>query len=368
MGIERLESHIARFLLRAKGDNLSRPGYFSLRFRAVLIFMMAAVSGCTNSIIEMGAERAIKEKRVEFLEDGGLHAFLCGTGIPFSVKGRAGACTAVLAGGQFILVDAGQGSWANIADEQLPVSRLSAILLTHFHSDHIAELGEDVTQSWMRGRRGMLDVYGPEGVEQVVAGFDAAYALDRGYRTTEYGPENMPPEAGRMRAHTVKLPTADGATVVLEKNGLRVIAFAVNHDPTVPAYGYRFEFRGKVLVISGDTSKSENLIKHASNADVLIHEVVAKHLVDRGANYLRKTGHRRFAEMAHDAQSSHTSASEAVDVARQAKVKKLVFTHLAPALSPLTPDFIMRWVFFGGFITGFNGSVIFGKDGMWVHE
>lgn len=307
---------------------------------------MAAVSGCTNSIVEMRTERAIEEKKVEFLEDGGLHVFLCGTGIPFSVKGRAGACTVVLAGGQFILVDAGQGSWANIADERLPVSRLSAILLTHFHSDHIAELGEGVTQSWMRGRRGSLDVYGPEGVEQVVAGFDTAYALDRGYRTAEYGSENMPPEAGRMRAHTVKLPAPDGATMVIEKNGLKVIAFAVKHDPTAPAYGYRFEYRGKVLVISGDTSRSENLIKHASGADILIHEVVAKHLVDRSANYLRKTGHIRFAEMAHDAQSSHTSASEAVDVALRAKVKKLVFTHLAPALPPGTPDFIMRWVFF----------------------
>ena len=303
---------------------------------------------------------------MELMQDGGIHVFLCGTGIPLSVKGRAGACTAVLAAGQFILVDTGQGSWANIVEEQLPVSRLSAILLTHFHSDHITELGEAVTQSWMKGRSGTLDVYGAEGVEQVVAGFDAAYALDRKYRTAQYG-SNMPGEAGRMQAHTVKLPAADEAAVVIEKNGLRVTAFAVDHQPAAPAYGYRFEYQGKVLVISGDTSRSENLIKHASGADVLIHEVVAKHLVQHAADFLHNSGHLRFAEMARDAQSNHTAASEVVDVARQAKVKKLVLTHLAPALSPATPNFIMRWVFFDGFRTGFNGPVVFGTDGMWIH-
>ncbi len=340
---------------------------FSALFRAAAVLLVLMAGGCTGTLVERAADRAVEETHTELFGDGRMHAFLCGTGIPLSVRGRAGACTAVIAAGQFILVDTGQGSWANIAAERLPAGRLSAILLTHFHSDHIAELGEAATQSWVRGRTGMLDVYGPAGVEQVVEGFNTAYGLDRGYRVAHHGAEHMPPDAGRLQSHTVSLPAPDAAAVVIEKDGLRVTAFAVDHEPASPAYGYRFEYRGKVLVLSGDTAKSENLVRHASGADVLIHEVVAKHLASISTDRLKELGQTRLARMAEDALSYHTSAAEAVEVARRSGAKKLVFTHLAPALSPLMPDLVMRWVFFDSLRTGFDGPVVFGTDGMWIH-
>lgn len=320
----------------------------------------------TNALVEGAARRAAEESHLDFLNDGKIHAFLCGTGVPTSPKGRAGACTAILAGDQFILVDTGPGSWANISDERLPASKLSAILLTHFHSDHIADLGEAATQSWMRGRKGAINVYGPEGVEQVVGGFNAAYALDRKYRSALHGQEVMPIEGGVLQPHTVTLPATDGAAVVFEKNGLKVIAFAVDHEPGMPAFGYRFEYGGKVIVISGDTAKSENLAQHALGADVLIHEVAAKRLANTAAGALDQSGQPRLARMIRDASMSHTSPEDAVGVARQAKVKKLVFTHIAPSLSPSMPDIAMRWLFFDSLSTGFDGEVIFGKDGMWI--
>ena len=335
--------------------------------RMLAVFVAMVGSGCTDSLVDTSARRVVATRHVDFLNDDGIHAFLCGTGIPMAVRGRAGACTAVLVAGQFILIDTGPGSWANIADDQLPASRLSAVLLTHFHSDHIADLGEVATQSWMLGREGPLDIYGPEGVEQVVAGFDEAYTLDRKYRTALFGKKNLPSEAGEMRAHPVALLDSDGTGVVLDRNGLKVVAFAVNHGPAAPAYGYRFEYKGKVLVISGDTSRSDNLVKHAADADVLIQEVAAKNLVNRAADDLAGWGHARLASMARDALTGHTSPAEAVEMARDAGVKKLVFTHIAPSLPNWAPDFISRWLFFGSLTTGFEGDVIFGKDEMWIN-
>src|SRR6185295_9758423 len=102
---------------------------------------------------------------------------------------RAGPCTAVLAGGHFVLVDVGPGSWRQVALQRLPRARLDSVLLTHFHSDHIGELGEAVMQSWVSGRRLPLNVFGPPGVEQVVDGFRTAYAFDTQYRVAHHGAE-----------------------------------------------------------------------------------------------------------------------------------------------------------------------------------
>ena len=98
---------------------------------------------------------------------------LCGTGSPLADQERAGACTAVIAGGELVLVDVGPGSWETLDLTNVPTGELSAVLLTHFHSDHIGDLGEAMTQSWIAGRDTPLDVYGPVGTKQVVDGFDA---------------------------------------------------------------------------------------------------------------------------------------------------------------------------------------------------
>ena len=98
----------------------------------------------------------------------------------------------MLAGGEFVLVDVGPGSWETVATSGLPTGDLSAMLLTHFHSDHIGDLGEAITQSWIAGRARPLDVYGPTGTERVVAGFDQAYAADAQYRTAHHGEQFMP--------------------------------------------------------------------------------------------------------------------------------------------------------------------------------
>ena len=114
----------------------------------------------------------------KFLKDDSLRVFLIGSGGPFNNDVRVAQCIAVIGGGVFFLVDVGPGSYRNVDVMRLPVPHLSKILLTHFHSDHIGDLGEANMMSWANGRTKALDVYGPEGVEKVVNGFIMAYEHD----------------------------------------------------------------------------------------------------------------------------------------------------------------------------------------------
>src|SRR6516162_421959 len=209
-----------------------------------------------------------------------ISVVLCGTGVPIPDRDRASACTAVFVAGQFFLVDVGPSSARNVGAFGLPLSRLTAVLLTHFHSDHIGDLGEINTQSWIAGRSYPLPVYGPPGVKQVVDGFASAYRLDAGYRIATVPVLSL--RTWMMEPHAIIIPGSaqqTGAATVLEGEGLRITAFTVDHAPVTPAYGYRFDYRGRSVVISGDTAKSSNLIRAASDADLLIHEAQAKHII-----------------------------------------------------------------------------------------
>lgn len=293
-------------------------------------------------------------------DDGQLHVVLCGTGSPLPDANRAQACTAIVAGSELILVDTGSGSWRKIALNNLPVQNLSAVLLTHFHSDHIGDLGETIMQSWAAGRNQKLNVYGPPGVEQVVAGFTQAYALDTDYRVLHHGEQLMPRAVAGAIAQPIKLKSDEAAALVFARNGLKVLAFKVNHDPISPAYGYRFEYKGRVVVVSGDTAKSDNLAKHAAGADLLIHEVIVKNLLQFAADNLEKAGNVRRAKMSRDITTYHTSPVEAAEVAAAAKAETLVFTHIVPPPnSPQIEQALTRPV-----SEVFKGKVVVGNDGM----
>ncbi|HEX4950563.1 MAG TPA: MBL fold metallo-hydrolase [Blastocatellia bacterium] len=294
------------------------------------------------------------------LDDGQLHVVLVGTGSPLTDATRAAACTAVIAGGEMILIDTGPASWRKLTTLNLPQHALSAVLLTHFHSDHIGDLGEAMTMSWVAGRTKPLVVYGPPGVEKVVAGFAQAYALDVEYRVAHHGETNLPRAAAGAIAKPVTLKKLDEAAVVFERNGWKVTAFNVAHDPVKPAYGYRVEYRGRSVVISGDTAKSTNLAKHAAGADLLIHDVLAKALIQLGADGFERSGQTRRAALARDIITYHASPTEVAEVAAAAKVETLVFSHLVPP--PLNP--IAEQAFTRGVSDIFKGKVVLGKDGL----
>jgi ribonuclease Z len=291
------------------------------------------------------------------LGDGGLHVFLCGTAAALPDASRAGPCTAVLAGGEFILVDAGPASWRNLDLANLPVGRLSAILITHFHSDHIGELGEAVTQSWIAGRQQPLDVFGPPGIVQVVEGFQVAYAQDVGYRVAHHLPEYLPPEGAVASPHVLPVPDGDAAVPVFERNGVKVSAFRVEHEPANPALGYRIEYQGRVVVISGDTRRTDTVIANARGADLLVHEALAAHMTDRASARAAELG---MAKLAADVRTYHTTPVEVAQIAQAAGVKKLVITHVFPPL----PNAVARRLFMQGTREAFSGPVVLGEDGM----
>ena len=258
-----------------------------------------------------------------------LRVALCGTSAPLPHPHRAKSCTAVFAGGRFWIVDTGPSSWNNLALWRVDAARIGGVLYTHFHSDHIAELGEFNLQTWAAGRPAALRVFGPPGVERVVAGFTEAYALDTGYRIAHHGAEFLPEATARMEPVAV-VAEGPGSVVVLEEDGLRITAFPVDHRPIVPAYGYRFDYRGRSVVVSGDTTKTPALVTAASGADVLVHEAQANHLIAIIGDAAEAAGRGRVAKIMHDIPSYHTTPVEAAEAANAARVRLLVFSHLNP--------------------------------------
>lgn len=317
--------------------------------------------GC-DAIYDHYAEKTLNSARTEFLHDGNLHVLLCGTGTPLADPERAAFCVIVIAGGQVVQIDAGPGSTRVSGVARAPLQNLSALLITHFHSDHIGEIGEVNMFSWLAGRTGgPLPVYGPPGIEDVVEGFARAYEWDHKHRIDHHGEKYMPPEAGRMRAVPVPVEDPAEGTVVIDKNGLRVTAFPVKHDPVKPAYGYRFDYAGRSVVLSGDTAKSENVIRHAKGADILIHEGLAKSLVDKAVSWADRNGHERWSRLTRDVSTYHTTPVQAAQVAAEAGAAKLVFSHIGPML----PNALAEWMFLRGTGEDYDGGVILGEDGQW---
>ena len=130
-----------------------------------------------------------------------LQAFVCGSASPLGIdSGRAQACIAIVTPEHLFIFDAGAGSVQRLMQSRLPLDRINGVFLTHYHSDHIAALGDLNLNSWVNGRPAPLQVYGPVGINTVVAGFNMAYQLDRGYRTAHHGEDFLPSTAGLLQA------------------------------------------------------------------------------------------------------------------------------------------------------------------------
>jgi ribonuclease Z len=147
---------------------------------------------------------------------------------------------------------------------------------------------------------------------------------------------------------------------VLEENGLKVTAFTVDHSPVAPAYGYRFDYKGRSVVISGDTVKCANLVAAAAGADVLIHEAQSAHLVKLIQDAAERIRNARIARIMSDIRRYHTTPVEAASEANQAGVAMLVLSHIGPP----TTNALARITFMRGVAEVRPHGVVIGYDGM----
>ena len=309
--------------------------------------------------IETVAQRTMSAPLAASLPDG-LHILLCGAGNPLPDPKRSGPCAVVMAGDNMVLVDAGSSAARNMAMLGVRADQIDAVVITHFHSDHIDGLGEFLLQRWGIGTQDTpTPVYGPAGIEDVVSGFNDAYARDIALRIAHHGPEVMRPQAAGGAAMPFPVPENGELHPVLELGDLKITSFRVDHGPVKPAVGYRFDYKGRSLAISGDTKRSSNLEAVNQGIDLLVHEAQNQEMINAVNRAAKAAGQTRMEQIAHDVVDYHTTPVEAAQSAAATNAKHLLYTHVAPAL----PFSFMNEVFKRGVDQVYDGPVTVGEDG-----
>ncbi len=261
-----------------------------------------------------------------------LKVTLLGTGTPRPLMDRFGPSTLVQTDKDAFLFDCGRGAAQRLYQLKIPLGQVPNLLLTHLHSDHVNGIPDLWLTGWLAldyaNRKTPLHVWGPAGTKEMMSFLEKAFKADYHIRTED---EKLSPEAFRIIAQDIK----EG--IVYDKNGVKITAFLVDHFPgedPEPCFGYRVDYAGRSVVISGDTRYSENLIKFSKGVDVLIHEIAGakEELLKSSVAVQRIIDH-------------HVSPEEAGKVFSQVKPKLAVYTHFVMVASkeispPTVQDFI----------------------------
>jgi ribonuclease Z len=277
-------------------------------------------------LLTVAAAAAHAQAPVPRTEPGALRVRLLGTNSGPTINAqRFGISTLIEAGKETLVFDCGRGSSAGLSRLGIPLADARKVFLTHLHSDHVIGIPELYVFPWeSAGRTLPFEVWGPSGTKSMMDHLQRAFAAD--IHTRRDVDEKFPAEGIRTIAHDIR----EG--VVYESNGVRVTAFLVDHRPVTPAFGYRLDYSGYSVVISGDTRPSPNLVKFAQGADVLIHEIgpwkqdplllgPPDELIP-GTNLTRR---QRQAIAEH-----HTDAEQVGVVFEKVKPRLAVLSHYAP--------------------------------------
>lgn len=239
----------------------------------------------------------------------GTRIILLGTGTPNPNPERSGPATAIVVNGTPYLVDFGPGVIRRAAAAGIPPRTIRHAFATHLHSDHTVGLPDIIFSTWTMGRDAPLELYGPPGTKAMAEHIHKAWEQDIDIRLNGLEPANT--DGHKVNAHDV-LPG-----LVYEDENVKVTAFQIDHGSWEHAYGYRFETADRTIVISGDTTYSQNLIQHAQGADVLIHEAYyTEGLKQQTPDWQRY--HSAF----------HTSAVDVGRAAAEAKVGMVILYHV----------------------------------------
>ena len=300
-----------------------------------------ACLGIVLIVLAAGADLRAESMRVTLL----------GTGTPNPHPERFGPATLVEAGSQRLLFDAGRGVTIRLNQLGIPMRDVTAVFITHFHSDHLVGLADLWLIGWLPPnygrRRTPLRIWGPSGLGKITAGMEQAYAIDIGIRVQD---EALPRSAAKFDVNEY---SAGG--VVYEHDGVTVTSFEVNHGDLIkPAFGYRVDYAGRSVVISGDTRFDQNVIDAAKGVDLLVHEVVAI----PEALFAVNPAMRRV-------EAHHTTPEEVGTVMSEAQPRLGVLTHYVltsgPGIPPETKDQVLSRV-----KTHYSGPVVAGHDLMAI--
>jgi ribonuclease Z len=250
-----------------------------------------------------------------------IEVTLLGTGSPIPDANRAGPSTLVRAGGQTLLVDCGRGVQLRLTAVGVGVNGLTALLLTHLHSDHIADLGDVIITRWVTTFTPdppPFQIIGPPGTAEVVDATLKAFGFDIGYRIAHHADLTSPPPV-EVHEYT------EG--VVWDHDGVRIRVAPTDHRPVAPTIGFRVEHNDASVVLAGDTVPCESLDELAKGAGALVHTVIRKDLVETMPMQRIK-----------DICDYHSSVEEAAATATRAGVGILILTHYVPGIAPGQED------------------------------
>ena len=280
--------------------------------------VLSAVLIIATLIHSSGAQTLSNETRTA---DKTIKVILLGTagGPPVRVN-RAGISTLVEAGGERFLFDAGRGFMQRLAQAGIPMDGVTKLFITHLHSDHVVDVSDLLLTPWSApsARKVPLEVWGPEGTGDMMDHLQKAFAYDIHIRRDV--DEKFSPEGIKVISHDI------GEGTVYEKKGVKITAFLVDHGPVKPSFGYRLDYQGHSVAISGDTRPSENLVKFCKGVDVLIHEALDAEAVRKIAENLSQSQFESI--LGH-----HTTPEQAGQIFSRVKPRLAVYSHI---LDPTT--------------------------------
>jgi len=305
-----------------------------------------------KAVASMVAAQQISDTRFEVI--------FCGTGTPQYNPDRSQPCLGVIAGGRLFLFDAGQGASQQLQATKSPYQKLDTVFLTHLHSDHMSGLGDVLHNGWLTGRQDLVEVVGPPGTQRLLEGIQLSFKDDIEERQRVIGSEYLNTGTALGRANEVTIDN-DQAEVVFEDNGVVIQAFGVDHPDWPHAYGYKVEFGGKSIVISGDTKYTPAIGQHAQGVDYLIHEVINTDMMEMAAQALQKHGTGIAPERMALITAAHTPTLEVAKAAVDANAKALVLTHHIP---PIPANKFVESIYTKGMDEIYDGDIIMARDGM----
>ena len=262
---------------------------------------------------------------------------LLGTGTPPPIMERFGPSILVQAGSETLLFDAGRGCLQRLRQINVSYDKLNALFLTHLHSDHIVGLPDLWLTGWLLSeRKNPLNVYGPTGTNAMITYLQKAFSYDINIRIDE--DKRLKNEGTKLLVKEIE------QGIIYEKNGVKVISFKVDHGAVKPAFGYRIEYNGHSVVLSGDTRYSENLIKYARGTDLLIHEVVI------ASDTITQSDPK------YHIVALHTTPEQAAKVFNEVKPKLAAYSHIAKPYGNSDDEIMKRTKAI------YSGALIMGKD------